>query len=66
MAKKKTKKLDWKRIGTKALEDGIKKSIEIGILVIIFGIASKTLFVVVPAVVFSSMFVKLLNSIFVS
>tara|TARA_Y100000310_G_C20687157_1_gene819806 strand:+ start:1991 stop:2191 length:201 start_codon:yes stop_codon:yes gene_type:complete len=66
MAKKRKQKINWQKIAAKAFEDGIRKSIEIGILVIILGVASKTLFVVVPAVVFSSLFVKFLNSVFVS
>jgi len=60
MAKKKMK-ICWKRLLVKALEDAIKKTIEIVILALVLGVTIKMIMIVVPAVSLGSIIAKLIK-----
>jgi len=58
---KKTKKIDWNRLIKKAVEDGIKKGIELTILAIIAGTAAKLIMIAVPAVTLGAVVAKVIK-----
>ena len=59
MATKKIKKINWKKLFAKALEDGIKKTIELVVLALLLGATFKLILITVPAVTLGSMVAKL-------
>ncbi|MDP2750008.1 MAG: hypothetical protein Q8O89_04200 [Nanoarchaeota archaeon] len=58
---KKAKKINWRRLGISALENGIKKAIELVVLALLLGAAMKTVLFVVPAVVAGTVFAKIIK-----
>jgi len=58
MAKKRSKKINWKKLLIKGVEEGIKKTIELIVLAIILGATLKLIMVVVPAVAFGAVIAK--------
>ena len=61
MKKPKAKKIDWNRLLRKAVEDGIKKAIEVLILAIIAGVALKLIIAAVPAVALGAVVAKIVK-----
>jgi len=59
-----TKKICWKSLFAKAVESGIRKSIELAILALAIGIAYKTVLVAVPAYAVSASAAKLIKTSF--
>ena len=59
MARKKHHKIEWKRLIAKAVEEAIKKVIELLILAILLGAALKLIVIAVPAVAFGAVIAKL-------
>ncbi|MBW2978272.1 hypothetical protein KY331_05485 [Candidatus Woesearchaeota archaeon] len=59
MARKKHHKIEWKRLLSKALEDGIKKAIELILIALIVGASIKLILVAVPAVTLGAVIAKL-------
>jgi len=55
------KKIDWKRLAKKSMEDAVKKAIELLVVLIVVGAATKLIFVAVPAIAFGSAIAKLIN-----
>ena len=49
------KKIDWKRLFRKAAEDGIKKAVELLILLIVLGASSNLIFVGIPVAFVASL-----------
>jgi len=59
--KKSNKKIDWNRLLRKAVEDGIKKAIELLILAIVAGAAIKLVIAAVPAVALGAVVAKVIK-----
>ena len=59
--KKQPKKINWNRLLKKAVEDGIKKAIELLILAIAAGVAIKIIMITVPAVTLGAIVAKIVK-----
>ena len=57
--KKRSKKIDWKRLVARSIEDGMKKGIELIIIAVLLGATFKLLVTAIPAVVLGSVIAKL-------
>ncbi len=59
--KKNVKKIKWKSLFIKAIEDALKKSVELIILALLLGIAIKIILMTVPAVTIATIISKIVK-----
>ena len=59
--RKEVRKIDWKRLFVKGVEDGLKKAVELSILAILIGMAAKMILLTVPAVTLGSVAAKIVK-----
>lgn len=56
-----TRKIELKRLLLKAMEDGIKKGVEIALIALVVGASLKLVFTAIPGVMLGAIFAKLVK-----